>query len=105
LFGVKRSRQAIWQWVRQISDSVSDPPEAKPKPVAVGETAVKINGNLYWLYAAIDLESELILDAELLGRHGTDPAATFLHALTRNTISLTPRFLSTALAIRLSLLD
>jgi len=81
LFGVERSHQAIWQWVHQIADSVSDPPEAKPKRVAVDETAVKINGELCWLYAAIDLESKLILDAELFGRHGTDPAAAFLHRL------------------------
>ncbi len=33
------------------------------------------------MYAAIDLESKLILDAELFGRHGTDPAAAFLHRL------------------------
>ncbi len=33
------------------------------------------------MYAAIDLESKLILDTELFGRHGTDPAAAFLHRL------------------------
>jgi len=82
LFGVERSHQAIWQWVHQVSDSVPDPPEAKPKWVAVDETAVKINGDLCWVYAAIDLDSKLILDAELFGRHGTDPAAAFLHRLT-----------------------
>jgi len=81
LFGVERSHQAIWQWVHQVADSIPDPPEVKPKRVAVDETAVKINGELCWLYAAIDLESKLILDAELLGRHGTDPAAAFLHRL------------------------
>ncbi len=44
LFGVKRSHQAIFQWVHRVADSVPDPPEAKPKRVAVDETAVKING-------------------------------------------------------------
>ncbi len=82
LFGVERSHQAIWQWVHQVADSVPDPPEAKPKRVAVDETAVKINGELCWVYAAIDLDPKLILDAELFGRHGTDPAAAFLHRLT-----------------------
>ena len=46
------------------------------------ETAVKINGEWSWLYAAIDVETKLILDVELFGRHGTDPAAAFLHRLT-----------------------
>jgi putative transposase len=34
------------------------------------------------LYAAIDLDTKLILDVALFGRHGTDPAAAFLHGLT-----------------------
>jgi putative transposase len=34
------------------------------------------------LYAAIDIETKLVLDVELFGRHGTDPAAAFLHRLT-----------------------
>jgi len=33
------------------------------------------------LYATIDLDTKLILDVELFGRHGTDPAAAFLHRL------------------------
>jgi putative transposase len=33
------------------------------------------------LYAAIDLDTKLILDVALFGRHGTDPAAAFLHGL------------------------
>ncbi|AAG20929.1 MULTISPECIES: IS6 family transposase [Halobacterium] len=54
---------------------------AKPSRVAVDETAIKINGEWSWLYAAIDLDTKLILDVELFGRHGTDPAAAFLHGL------------------------
>ena len=33
------------------------------------------------MYAAIDLDTELILDAQLFGHHGTDPAAAFRHGL------------------------
>jgi putative transposase len=79
LFGVERSHQAICQWIHRIGDSVGDPPTAKPSRVAVDETAIKINGEWSWLYAAIDLDTKLILDVELFGRHGTDPAAVFLH--------------------------
>ncbi|WP_042662843.1 IS6 family transposase [Haloferax sp. ATB1] len=81
LLGVERSHQAVWQWVHRLADSGHNPPEAKPKRVAVDETAVKINGEWSWLYAAIDIETKLILDVELFGRHGTDPAAAFLHRL------------------------
>ncbi|MFP9062629.1 IS6 family transposase [Natrialbaceae archaeon A-chndr2] len=82
LIGVERSHQAIWQWVHRLADSVPDPPTAKPSRVAVDETAVKINGDWSWVYAAIDLDSRLILDVEVFGRRGTDPAAAFLHRLT-----------------------
>ena len=81
LFGVQRSYQAIFQWVHRVADSVPDPPEAQPKRVAVDETAVKINGEWSWLYAAIDLDTKLILGVDLFGSHGTDPAAAFLHRL------------------------
>jgi putative transposase len=79
--GVERSHQAVWQWVHRLADSVPDPPTAKPSRVAVDETAVKINGEWSWLYAAIDLDTKVILDVALFGRHGTDPAAAFLSGL------------------------
>jgi putative transposase len=79
--GVERSHQAVWQWVHRLADSVPDPPTAKPSRVAVDETAVKINGEWSWLYAAINLDTKVILDVALFGRHGTDPAAAFLSGL------------------------
>lgn len=46
------------------------------------------------MYAAIDLDTKLILDAQLFGRHGTDQAAAFLHRLheNENTTFLTDSF-------------
>ena len=67
---------------RSLADSGCDPPTAQPSRVAVDETAVKINGEQSWLYAAVDVDTKLILDVALFGRHGTDPAAAFLHGLT-----------------------
>ena len=81
LLGVERSFQAIFQWVHRLADSVSDPPKATPRRVAVDETAVKINGEWSWLYAAIDLDTKAVLDVALFKHHGTDPAAAFLHGL------------------------
>ncbi|ELZ97593.1 IS6 family transposase (plasmid) [Haloferax mediterranei ATCC 33500] len=81
ILGVERSHQAVWHWVHRLADSGHNPPEAKPKRVAVDETTVKINGEWSWLYAAIDTETKLLLDVELFGRHGTDPAAAFLYRL------------------------
>jgi putative transposase len=79
--GVELSHGAVWNWVHRLADSGRDPPEAQPKRVAVDETAVTINGEWSWLYAAIDIDTKLILDAALFDRHGTDPATAFLHGL------------------------
>lgn len=49
--------------------------------VAVGATAVKSNSGRSWVYAAIDVDTKLLLDVALFGRRGTDPAAAFLHGL------------------------
>ncbi|ELZ98041.1 transposase [Haloferax mucosum ATCC BAA-1512] len=64
-----------------MCDSVSGPPKATQRRTAVDETAVKINGEWSWLYAAIDLNTKVILDVALFKRHGTDPAAAFLHGV------------------------
>ncbi|ADB63695.1 Transposase and inactivated derivatives-like protein (plasmid) [Haloterrigena turkmenica DSM 5511] len=80
--GVERSHGVVWNWVHRLADRGHDPPTATASRVAVDETAVKINGEWSWLYAAIDIETKLILDVALFGRHGTDSAAAFLHQLT-----------------------
>jgi putative transposase len=95
--GVERSHGAVWNWVHRIADSVPDPPTAQPSRVAVDETAVKINGEWSRLYAAIDLDTKVILDVALFGRHDTDPAAAFLSGLDEkhhlsDTVFLVDRF-------------
>ncbi len=111
LIGVERTHQAIWYWVHRLADSVPDPPLASPSRVAIDETAVKSNGDWYWVYAAIDLDSRLILDVAVFGRRGTDPAAAFLHKLTEKHDLSKAEFLvdqfvyRTALSVRAERLD
>ncbi|QFU84441.1 IS6 family transposase [Natronorubrum aibiense] len=81
LIGVERTHQAIWHWIHRLANSVLDPPTASPSRVAVDETAVKINGDWSWVYTAIYLDSQLLLDVAVFGRRGTDPAAAFLYRL------------------------
>ena len=56
---VERTHGAVWSWVNRLADSVGDPPSATPTRVAVDETAVRINGEWSWVYAAIDLETKV----------------------------------------------
>ena len=60
------------------ADSVPDPPSAAPTRVAVDETAAQVGIEWYWLYAAIDLDSKLLLGVRLSQRQGSSPAAAFL---------------------------
>jgi transposase-like protein len=76
--GVERSYQAVWKWFYRLADSVPDPPSAQPTRVVVDETAVRINGELSWVYTPIDLDSKLLLGVDLFERRVTDPAAEFL---------------------------
>jgi transposase-like protein len=82
LLGVTRSYQATWQRVPRLADSVPDPASAQPTRVAVDETAVTINGEWMWAYAAIDFDSKVLLGVDLFERRGTDPATEFLRQLT-----------------------
>jgi putative transposase len=98
--GIERSHGAVRNWVHRIADSVPDPPTASPSRVAVDKTAVKINGEWSWLYAAIDLDTKFIFDVALFRRHGTDPAAAFLHGVCENHDCSDTVFLADAFGYR-----
>ncbi len=77
-----RPHGAIWAWTHRLADRQPNPPTAQPSRVTVDETAIRVNGQWRWLYAAIEAESKLVLDADVFSWRGTDPAAAFLHRLT-----------------------
>ena len=80
--GVDRGHQAIWYWKETLAETHSNPSTAAPSQVAVDGKQIKVNGEKKWLYRAIDTESKLLLEVDVLSRRGTDPAAAFLHRLT-----------------------
>ena len=81
LLDVDRSHGAVWNWTHRLADNQDDPPRSAPRRVAVDETAIQIGSEWRWCYAAIDLDSMLVLDVEIFSRRGTDPAAAFLSRL------------------------
>jgi transposase-like protein len=90
---LERLYGTVWNWVHRLADSVPDPPSAQPTRVAVDETAVRLNSDLYWLYPAIDIESKLLLGVDLCDSRGTDPVTEFLHQLTEKHALSTAEFL------------
>jgi transposase-like protein len=63
VFGVKRARSTIHNWVHKADLQ----PESgrSPDQVAVDETVIRIDGQQYWLYAAVDPESNELLHTKL----------------------------------------
>lgn len=78
---IERSHGVVWAWTHRLAEHHPDPPTAQPTGVTVDETTIRVNGEWRWLYHAIDFESKLVIDVQLFGRRGTDPAAEFLHWL------------------------
>jgi len=69
LLGVERSHGAVWNWVHRLSEAQSD------------EKQIKVDGEKKWFYAAVDVDSKLLLEVDVFSRCGTDPAAAFFHRL------------------------
>jgi transposase-like protein len=78
----------------QKADSQPDS-GASPNHVALDEAVIRINGQQYWLYAAIDPEPNTFLHIRLLSTHTTGLTEIFLRNYGRNTMSKPPCLSST----------
>ena len=63
IFGVSRARSTVHNWVHKADLQ----PESgqSPDQIAVDETVIWIDGDKYWLYAAVDPESNEFLHTKL----------------------------------------
>ena len=63
IFGVSRARSTVHNWVHNAELQ----PESgrTPDHVAVDETVIRLNDEQYWLYAAVDPETNELLHTKL----------------------------------------
>jgi putative transposase len=63
IFGVRRARSTVHNWVHKADLQ----PESgrSPDHVAVDETVIRLNDENYWLYAAVDPETNELLHTKL----------------------------------------
>jgi putative transposase len=61
--GVERVRSTIHNWVHKADLQPGD--DNNPNQVAVDETMIRFNGRWYWLYAAVDPDTNDILHTKL----------------------------------------
>jgi len=62
-FGVERCRSTVHNWVQKADLQPSD--GKNPNHVAVDETVIQLNNQRYWLYAAVDPETNDFLHLKL----------------------------------------
>jgi transposase-like protein len=80
--GVDQSRKAVHDWV-QKADLQLDGGES-PNQVAVDESEIRINAQQYWLYAAVDPETNRFLHVRLFSTYTTALSEIFLRELRDN---------------------
>ncbi len=91
-FGVQRSRKAVHDWVQKADlQPVSG---TSPNKVAVDETVIRINDQQYWLYAAVNPETNKLLHVRLFFPPRPHSLRSFSASPERNTMSTTHSFSS-----------
>jgi len=63
IFGVKRAQSTVHNWVHKAE--LQPRSGQTPDHVAVDETVIRLNDEQYWLYAAVDPETNELLYARL----------------------------------------
>ena len=81
-FGVSRTRATIHHWYQSYAEHYEQDFTVEPDRVAVDEKQIQLEEEeKAWLYAAIDIDSKVVLHARLSQHCGTEPATTFLREL------------------------
>jgi len=63
IFGVRRARSTVHNWVHKAE--LQPESNRSPDHVAVDETVIQLNDEQYWLYAAVDPETNELLHTKL----------------------------------------
>jgi putative transposase len=77
--GVKRSRTAIHNWVQKAD--LQPTSEVEPNHIALDETVIQLNDERWWLYAAVDAETNEFLHVKLCPTRTTQLTVHFLREL------------------------
>jgi putative transposase len=78
-FGVERSRKAVHDWVQKADLQPAD--NTSPDHVTLDETMIRINGQQFWLYAAVDSSTNKFLHIRLFATTTTTLTQQFLREL------------------------
>ncbi|WP_084779320.1 IS6 family transposase [Natrinema sp. J7-2] len=78
-FGVKRSRKAVYDWVHKCD--LQPAGDENPNHIALDETVIQLDEHRYWLYTAVDSETNKIPHTRLHSTTTTVLTERFLQEL------------------------
>ncbi len=78
-FDVERSRKAIHDWIQKAD--LQPASDASPDQIPLDETVIRINGQQFWLYAAVDPKTNEFLHLRQFTATITALTQRFLHEL------------------------
>jgi putative transposase len=78
-FGIRRSLEAVHDWVQKADLQPAD--GERPNHVALDETVIRVNSEQYWLYAAVDPDTNRFHHIRLFSTYSTALAEIFLREL------------------------
>ncbi len=90
VFGVERVRSTVHNWVHKAD--LQPESSRSPNHVAVDETVIRLDGEQYWLYAAVDPETNDLLHTQLEPTINNALADRFLLIYVTNTTLITQLF-------------
>jgi putative transposase len=79
IFGVERARSTVHNWVHKADLQPKD--GRSPDHIAVDETVIRLNDERYWLYAAVDPDTNELLHTTLKPTRTNVIARTFFAEL------------------------
>ncbi|MFB1066854.1 IS6 family transposase [Natrinema sp. H-ect4] len=79
-FGVERSRKAVHDWVHKCD--LQPAVDEEPNHVALDETVIQLDEHRYWLYTAVDPETNKVLHIRLYSTTTTALTERFLQEIT-----------------------
>ena len=77
--GWERARSTIHNWIKKTN--FEPEPDLNPDKISLDETVVKVNGEHYWLYGAVDVETGKALHIELYPTRNMIYTKKFLYKL------------------------
>jgi transposase-like protein len=84
--GFDRHRSTMHRWVQKAD--LQPTGSVEPNHVAVDETVIQLNDERYWLYAAVDSDTNRLLHMELFSTRATADTSIFSLNSVRNIESM-----------------